>query len=250
MLAAMIPGQPAGPQQPGPTAASKQYGPNSGSQARLSRQARSSEHPTAGHPTSGHPTPGHPTPGHPTDPQAPSSLSSLPPPAASSHRCHSCPVSRPSLTTPSALSLGSQAGHESPAVRGSTHVTGQHPRNASGVGEHPSQAGQHAGAARGVRQPAEPGGGPHGPQGSDRGTRAARAGLRADAGLLAEEGGAEELFLQEDEVDWGGDGGGVGDPALQHALAVIRAKGERTMAGGSTGGKGGRGGCCGTWVLC
>ena len=77
--------------------------------------------------------------------------------------------------------------------------------------------------------PAEPRGGPNGQQGSDRGTRASRAGPRADEGLHLAEGGAEELVLQEDEVEWGVDGGGVGDPALQHALAVIRAKGERIM---------------------
>lgn len=32
------------------------------------------------------------------------------------------------------------------------------------------------------------------------------------------------LTLQEDEVDWGSEGS---DPALQHALAVIQAKGDR-----------------------
>jgi len=32
------------------------------------------------------------------------------------------------------------------------------------------------------------------------------------------------LTLQEDEVDWGSE---ASDPALQHALAVIQAKGEK-----------------------
>ena len=34
------------------------------------------------------------------------------------------------------------------------------------------------------------------------------------------------LTLQEDEVDWGNEDS---DPALQHALAVIQAKGDRII---------------------
>ena len=94
----------------------------------------------------------------------------------------------------------------------------------------PSNTRQQSNAAQGVRQAVEPGGGPDGQQGSDRGTRAARAGPRADEGIRPAEGGAEEVVLQEDEVEWGDEGGAGGDPALQHALAVIRARGERTQA--------------------
>ena len=140
----MLPGQSAHPQNPGLTAAPRQYGPNTGSHPKHSRHATSAQ--------------------HPTDQQAPRSSSVLQRPSASS-------------------------------------------------------------AARGVRQSPQPGAGSGGQQGSGGGTRPARAGLQADEGSGPAEG-AEELVLQEDEVDWGGDDQGASDPALQHALAVIRAKGE------------------------
>ena len=123
------------------------------------------------------------------------------------------------------------------------HITGQHrSRSASGPGQPPpSHARQQLNAAQGVRQSAKPGGGPGGRLGSDRGTRAVRAGPRADEGIRPAEDGAEELVLQEDEVDWGGDGVEGVDPALQHALAVIRARGERTQAARGPDRWGGRG---------
>ena len=120
-------------------------------------------------------------------------------------------------------------------------MTGQH-RSASGIDQHASHARQQAGAARGVRRSAEHGGGPDGQQGSGRGTRPARTGPRTDEDIGPAEGSAEELVLQEDEVDWGMDGGGVGDLALQNAWEIIRAKGEGRRAGKGPTGRGGEGG--------
>ena len=54
----------------------------------------------------------------------------------------------------------------------------------------------------------------------------ARAGQRADQGRGSADG-TQLLMLQEDEADW--DSSSPSDPALQHALAVIRAKGVGTV---------------------
>lgn len=72
------------------------------------------------------------------------------------------------------------------------------------------------------RQSADPEGGLHAQQGSDRGTRPAGTCAGIGSGLAES---AEEVMIQEDEVEWGDEGGG-GHPALQHAMAAIRAKGE------------------------
>lgn len=223
----MMPGQPGDPHKPGPPTALPQYGPGSGSHVKHRRQAHSSA--------------------RPTDQQAPGTNPTLPTASASSHDSH---ASGTSLRPPSHVS------------HAKTHVTGQHSgASASRLGQPPSNARQQTSAASGPRQS---GGGHDGQEGSDRGVRPARAGpragagsgpaapgggpggqqgsgrsvrpARADEGSGPAEGVAEELVLQEDEVDWGGGGGGVGDPALQHALAVIRARGERTSAGRIGGG--------------
>lgn len=91
-----------------------------------------------------------------------------------------------------------------------------------------------------MRQGAEPKGNPGGQQGSGRVVGTVRAGPRAEEIGGPADDGAQELMLQEDEVDWGGSGKGLGDPVLQHALAVIRAKGDQgERQGRLVGGRGG-----------
>lgn len=246
-----MPGQPGDPHKLVPPAAATQYGPGTGNHVKKHRrQGHSSARPTAQ--------------------QAPGTNPTLPTPSTSSHPSHAS---------------GASPRPPSHVNHANTHVTGQHSgASASGLSRPPSNAKQQRsaiagprpsddgqqGSDRGVRParaglragagsgPAVPGGGPGGQQGSDQGVRPARAGpradvgsgpvvpggapdgqqgsgrgvrpARADEGSGPAEGAAEELVLQEDEVDWGGGGGGVGDPALQHALAVIRARGERMPA--------------------
>lgn len=178
LLSAMIPGQTAISQKHSPAAAvaaPAQYGPKTGSHAKLSRQAsKRPQHLQGGSP------------------------------------------SLQNLSQNPAYSFGSQA---------QSQASGQ-PRHVQPL----SDARQQSRAAWGARQ----GGDPGGQQGSGRGRGATGAGLSAEEGS----GPTEELMLQEEEVDWGGDGAGLGDPALQHALAVIRAKGEK----GTRWGVGKRGG--------
>lgn len=85
--------------------------------------------------------------------------------------------------------------------------------------------------ARGLRQSAGLEDGPDAPQGSDKGTSPAGGGSSFGMQMgsdLAE--GADDLMIQEDGVDWG-DEGGVGDPTLQHAMAVILSRGEHVWMG-------------------
>ncbi|KAL3163124.1 hypothetical protein ABBQ32_009538 [Trebouxia sp. C0010 RCD-2024] len=128
---------------------------------------------------------------------------------SSSQRPQHLHASSPSLQSPShnpACNLSSQA-----LLKASGQHTGLKPL-------------AHARPQSNMRQGAEPKGNPGGQQGSGRVVGTVRAGPRAEEIGGPADDGAQELMLQEDEVDWGGSGKGLGDPVLQHALAVIRAK--------------------------
>lgn len=93
----------------------------------------------------------------------------------------------------------------------------------------PTPRQQRLSEAQALRQSAGPEGGPEGGSlGSDGGTSPAGGGPDAEGGCFTE--GADDLMIQEDGVEWGEEGG-AGDPALQHAMALIRSKGERVWIG-------------------
>lgn len=68
--------------------------------------------------------------------------------------------------------------------------------------------------------------GPHHVAGQQQASRAVSQAVRAEGQRRVTPGQAPQgmLTLQKDEVDWGSE---ASDPALQHALAVIQAKGEK-----------------------
>ena len=92
----------------------------------------------------------------------------------------------------------------------------------------PSTARKQQTSGAGVSQSAQPSGRPVGVRQASRAAESA-VGHRAEQGSAPVEP-ARVLILQEDEVDWGSNG--AADPALQHALAVIHAKGDKLCFAG------------------
>ena len=162
LLAAMVPGQPADPEHPPPAATTKQYGPNSSSQVKHSRQTR--HHQT-----------------------------------------------REQQSKQNSLSQGSQQRPQgSGQLRGPSAVPPSTVRQQQTAAQGASQSTQPRGRAVGVGRPKRDAG--------------SAGGQRAEQASAPPVEPAQVLTLQEDEVDW--ESNGAADPALQHALAVIRAKGD------------------------
>ncbi|KAL3156121.1 hypothetical protein ABBQ32_012418 [Trebouxia sp. C0010 RCD-2024] len=102
-------------------------------------------------------------------------------------------------------------------------VSGCPTGSSGGAAVVPTPRQQRLSEAQALRQSAGPEGGPEGGSlGSDGGTSPAGGGPDAEGGCFTE--GADDLMIQEDGVEWGEEGG-AGDPALQHAMALIRSKG-------------------------